>query len=691
MADSFQLKAIITAVDHLTGPMKGMQRELKGFQKEMGSLALGATAAGTAILGALALPVNSAMGFESKMADIRKVVDGLDDKKAFARMSDDILTLSTQLPMAAEGIAEIVAAGGQAGIARSDLMQFANDAVKMGVAFDTTAEESGQMMAQWRTAFKLTQDDVVVLADKINYLGNTGPANAKKISEIVTRIGPLGSVAGVASGEIAAMGATIAGMGVESEIASTGIKNFMLSLTAGNSATKAQKQALAFLKLNPKQLAEDMQKDSRGAMLKVLDSLAKVPKAKQAAVMNALFGKESLGAIAPLLTNLDLLRTNFNRVADAQEYGGSMQKEYASRAATTENQLVLLKNSINAISVTLGDTFLPAVNEGAEAIMPYLEEVRAFVRANPELVQSAAKFAAALLAVGVSVGSLSRAVKILNSVINLSPAKLAITALAAGAMLIIQNWDDVAPVVKEVWNELDRVVQQLGGWESALKSVAAISALYIGVKMVTNIQAAISTQKQWTAAAGATGSVLRGLGKISLIAGLVELGLMAQKFEKEHPWLIKNFAADALNSGFGLNKKMDEWGKDLHDFVYEKTGWQMPRGDSYVSPTPLTEPVLPKIFLANQGNQSPMLQGNYLDSVTSPIIKPVEPLVPSVFPPTKQPVLDRAVAPTAQRSELKVTFENAPQGMRIKEIPKNADPLMKITHDVGYSPFSTTR
>ncbi|EBY2362199.1 phage tail tape measure protein, partial [Salmonella enterica subsp. enterica serovar Enteritidis] len=209
MADSFQLKAIITAVDQLSGPLKGMQRELKGFQKEMAGLAIGAAAAGTAVLGALALPVNAAIGFESKMADIRKVVDGLDDKKAFAQMSDDILTLSTQLPMAAEGIAEIVAAGGQAGIARGDLMQFANDAVKMGVAFDTTAEESGQMMAQWRTAFRLTQEDVVVLADKINYLGNTGPANAKKISDIVTRIGPLGGVAGVASGEIAAMGATI--------------------------------------------------------------------------------------------------------------------------------------------------------------------------------------------------------------------------------------------------------------------------------------------------------------------------------------------------------------------------------------------------------------------------------------------------------------------------------------------------
>ncbi|HFO0272916.1 TPA: phage tail tape measure protein [Enterobacter asburiae] len=640
MADSFQLKAIITAVDQLTGPMKGMQRELKGFQKEMGSLALGAVAAGTAILGALALPVNAAIGFESKMADIRKVVDGLDDKKAFAQMSDDILTLSTQLPMAAEGIAEIVAAGGQAGIARSDLMQFANDAVKMGVAFDTTAEESGQMMAQWRTAFKLTQDDVVVLADKINYLGNTGPANAAKISEIVTRIGPLGSVAGVASGEIAAMGATIAGMGVESEIASTGIKNFMLSLTAGNSATKAQKQALAFLKLNPKQLAEDMQKDSRGAMLKVLDSLAKVPKAKQAAVMNALFGKESLSAIAPLLTNLDLLRTNFNRVADAQEYGGSMQKEYASRAATTENQLVLLKKSVNAISVTLGDTFLPAVNEAAKAVMPYLEQLRTFVRANPELVQSAAKFGAALLGVGVSIGVLSRAIKILNAVINLSPAKLAITALAAGAMLIIQNWDDVAPVIKAAWVEVDKVAQAFGGWETVLGGVGLYMTGVFTVKTLGTLRTALTLATQLSGV----------LGKIATLgATTVQIAVAIYMFEQlkeiadaakeaDHTDSFWQSLKNRWNAGGWYNNKQQVQQRDM------LTG-QTTRDNFLLSPP-----------LLNQG-----------------------------------PVLDRAAAPAAQRSELKVTFDNAPPGMRVLDIPKSGNPLMAVTHDVGYSPFRTPR
>ena len=78
MADSFQLKAIITAVDKVSAPLKGMQRQLKGFKKEFASLSLGAAGAGTAVLGALALPVKSAIALESKMADVRKVVDGLD-------------------------------------------------------------------------------------------------------------------------------------------------------------------------------------------------------------------------------------------------------------------------------------------------------------------------------------------------------------------------------------------------------------------------------------------------------------------------------------------------------------------------------------------------------------------------------------------------------------------------------------
>lgn len=58
-----------------------------------------------------------------------------DNAQQFSEMGEAVLKLSTQLPMAAEGIGQIVAAGGQAGIARKDLIGFASDAVKMGSSF----------------------------------------------------------------------------------------------------------------------------------------------------------------------------------------------------------------------------------------------------------------------------------------------------------------------------------------------------------------------------------------------------------------------------------------------------------------------------------------------------------------------------------------------------------------------------
>ena len=195
-----------------------------------------------------------AMSFESAMADVRKVVD-FDTPQQFKEMQQDILALTQTLPMTGEEIAAIVAAGGQAGIARNDLMIFAESAAKMGVAFDITADQAGDMMAKWRTAFKMGQAEVVGLADKINYLGNTTAASAPLISDVVSRIGPLGEVGGLASGEIAALGASMVSAGVAPEIAATGIKNMMLSMVAGEGATKSQAEAFAQLGMNATDVA----------------------------------------------------------------------------------------------------------------------------------------------------------------------------------------------------------------------------------------------------------------------------------------------------------------------------------------------------------------------------------------------------------------------------------------------------
>lgn len=309
--------------------------------------------------------IKPAMAFESSMADVRKVVD-FDTPQQFKEMSQDILNLSTKIPMAADGLAQIVAAGGQSGIARTELTAFAEAAAKMGVAFDVSADQAGDMMAKWRTAFKMSQSDVVALADKINYLGNTTAASAPLISDVVTRIGPLGAVGGVASGEIAAMGASMVGSGIQSEVAATGIKNLILSLVAGTSATKSQNAAFAELGLSAVDMAQYMQKDAKGAILTVLEAVKQLDPARQASVLQDLFGKESLGAIAPLLSNLDALKKNLNAVGNSANYAGSMEKEFAARAATSENSVQLLANAANKAKIAIGAGLLPAITPMAE-------------------------------------------------------------------------------------------------------------------------------------------------------------------------------------------------------------------------------------------------------------------------------------------------------------------------------------
>lgn len=384
-----------------------MARSRKVHSAGMNAAAHGAGIAFASMtaLRAQGFPIAQAMTFESAMADVKKVVN-FDTPAQFQQMSQDVEDLSRRLPMVPADIAKIVAAAGQASIPREELVRFAEDAAKMGVAFDTSAEEAGQTMATWRTAFKMGQDDVVVLADKINYLGNTGPASVQKISEVVNRIGALGEVAGLGSGPLAALGATVAGMGIESEVSATGIKNMLLTLSSGDAATKSQLTAFKKLGLNAKDMAQSMQKDAGGAIVGVLEKLKKLPKAEQAATMTQLFGRESIGAIAPLLTNLDLLKGNFDKVTDAQKYGGSMGAEYAARVATSENALQLLKNSALVVAQSIGKTLLPDFKALVDRTAQVIGKVTEWVRANPQLVATIAKVVVVGTALATVLGGL---------------------------------------------------------------------------------------------------------------------------------------------------------------------------------------------------------------------------------------------------------------------------------------------
>nr|DAT59625.1 MAG TPA: minor tail protein [Caudoviricetes sp.] len=345
-----------------------------------------ATATSAAITAITVDAAKKAIEFESTMADVAKVVDGLRDQngaftKSYYEMSDALLNMSKSIPMTADALGQIMASAGQAGIASEDLTKFTETAAKMGVAFDTTAEQAGEWMAVWRTALNLSQTQVTALGDQLNYLGNTTSENALKLSEVVTRVGALGQTAGLSAGEVAALAASMPG--VTAEISATGIKSMMIAMTAGASATSKQAAVLQQLGFTASDMANRMQTDAKGAIIDLLGAIKQLPAAEQTAALSQYFGKESVSSIAPLLKNLGYLQQQFAKVGDAAAYSGSMEAEYAVRADTTANKLQLMQNKLAVLQVQIGNKILPYVNDALDDLsanaLPKAEKTLGFI------------------------------------------------------------------------------------------------------------------------------------------------------------------------------------------------------------------------------------------------------------------------------------------------------------------------
>lgn len=388
MASSKELELAVKIAGKLDASygnaLSGAAKQANAWSKTAQKAAQIATAAfaavGTATAAATVASVKNAISYESSMADVAKVVDGLKDDNGaltaqYYEMSDALLELSTRIPMTAEELTQIAAAAGQSGIARKEIVGFAEDAAKMGVAFDTTADQAGTWMAQWRTAFKMNQKEVTTLADQINYLGNVSGANALQLSGIVTAVGSLGNVGGLSAAQIAAIGDTMASVGVGEDVAATGIAKMITTMTAGSAATEKQSKVLKKLGINATDLADRMQTDAQGAIIDFMEALQKLPKAEQAAALKNYFGQESIKPISALYTNLDELKKHFDQVADASLYAGSMEDEYASRSATTENSIQLAKNALMRLSITYGQMFAPYVKLAADKVAEFLNKL----------------------------------------------------------------------------------------------------------------------------------------------------------------------------------------------------------------------------------------------------------------------------------------------------------------------------
>ncbi|MCI8210291.1 hypothetical protein AUC61_12155 [Pseudomonas sp. S25] len=470
MANKLQVAMVVTGIDQLSLQLKGAQKEASTLSKSLSALGnipfMDTLTGKEGLMKPFIDGAKAAIAFESSMVKVRRAVD-FQTPEQFKAMSKDVLDLSEKLPVSAAGIAQVFALGGKSGIAREELKAFAEDALKMGIAFDQTGEQSGAMMASWRTDFKLNQTEAMALADQITQLGKAGGVDAGKVSRIVTAAGS----SGLSSGQAAAMGAVFAKGGTSEEAAASSMRNFAQTLNAGTLATEGQKQAFKALGLDAQAVSEGMSADAEGTISNVLTKLNALEKGKQGAMLSQLFGDQSA---APLLTDLDTLSRNFQLVGNSQQYAGSVQEAYAATAETTASRLQVMDNHTTRLGIAIGSALLPPVNDFLGTIGPLISKVSEFTEANPGLVRSIAGAAAGFTLLRLAVVAATVASAFMSAVIGNNPVGLIVRGIALAAGLLIANWSSVAAFFKAVWATIQAAAMM--AWEG-IKTIFSWSPL----------------------------------------------------------------------------------------------------------------------------------------------------------------------------------------------------------------------
>lgn len=429
----------------------GAMKESWGKAKSYGKMALknGAIAGAAA-----AVPLKFAIDEESVNAEIAKVADFANDKQK-KEVTDSLKKMiTTEIPMSYKEIGELAAAGAQGGIETVDLSKFSELAAKMGVAFDMEAGEAGQKMANWKAAFGMDMDELKALGDKVNYLGNNSAASAASISNVISRVGALGEVAGVGSGEVAGLGAAMIAMGTDDDVAATGIKKVLTTLASGgNKASKA------ILGIGGADLSKAMKADGAGTIIDVFEKIKALNPEEQTGALRDIFGQQNIGAIAPLLNNLDLVKEYLGMVGDKSKYAGSMQQEFDAQAGTTANQLKILGNQAKDAGMVVGGIMLPYFKKGVEKLQELALKAKTFAEEHPKMMEAILKIAGVIAGLAVAVPAvlslynafkaLGFAFKIVKGLVGLlmaNPMAIGIMLAVAAVILLWKNWDKVKAV-----------------------------------------------------------------------------------------------------------------------------------------------------------------------------------------------------------------------------------------------------
>lgn len=511
MAKEFPVKWRFGVVDKLTAPAKRMAKafgpvtkaakkatiqfklmqrntqklrtSIKNFGGGLKNVGRSMTIGLTAPIAAFgATTIRTAISFEQSMNKVSALT------KATGKPLQDMRNLAKKMgaetQFSASQAADAMSFLGMAGFNTNQILKATPAILDLAAASGTELARSADIASNIMGAFGLKAKDMTRVADVLAATTASANVDMEMLAESMKVSAPIAKMFGLSIEETSAAMGLLGNVGIQGSLAGNSLKNMMLNLTAPTS--KAKKLI--------KGLGVDVVK-SDGSMRSLTNILAdlgpalgKIPKAKQLAVLNEVFGKRAIAGAGELVTQA--LVVGEDGVNAIQRFTSSLKNADGTANKMAKTMMKGAPGAVKSLASAFEGLQIAIAESGVLEIFTDITVgltgmLRSLSKTNPKILKMASIAAVVVAAVGPLVLAFGAIVAIIPSMMTgfalLKTGLIALkgfSVLGATLALIAKVGPIVAVVFKGIAIGVAALLSPIG------LAVAGVVALVAGLTNV---------------------------------------------------------------------------------------------------------------------------------------------------------------------------------------------------------------
>lgn len=426
------------------------------------------TVASAATLGFATTSVKAFADFESAFTSVERTAGAGLTLQQLQSLRQELVDLSTTIPVSFEEISRVATLGGQLGVAAQDIAEFTDTVSKFSATTNVNTESAAQSFGALGELLNVAASDYDKLGSAIAYAGINAVATESEILSVATSIAGVASNAGLSAEYVIGLSTSLASLRVPAEQSRGALTRVFqeISRAALNGGTSMEEFA-RLTGMSVEAATELATTDIQTFFDRFLVGLSSLDTAGLTASLDALSLSDIrvTNTLARLSNNLGLVETNMANVNEAYASGTFLTEAFGSKADDLNSKIQVLVNTFSALQAEVGAGLGEALKGPIDLITIFAKSLEGLARTD------IGKF---ILGVGTAIAG----------IVGIAAALSATLALAAAAMLafrtaVIEAGNQAEISESKIFKLVNRISQipfASGGAIAGLKQFSAETA-----------------------------------------------------------------------------------------------------------------------------------------------------------------------------------------------------------------------